>query len=116
MRECIVYTPEETPFCNALVAERFTDKLIGLLRHKELKPENGLLLSGCKQVHTIGMKFPIDVIFLSRDAEILYIEHGLAPGKISRYVTNAFWALELVAGTAKSRDLKIHDIITLDIQ
>lgn len=116
MRECIVYTPEETPFCRALVAERFTEKLVGLLRHKELKPPNGLLLCGCKQVHTFGMKFPIDVIFLSRDDEVLYIEHELTPGKISRYATNAYWALELAAGVAKSTNLKISDKIKLDIQ
>jgi uncharacterized membrane protein (UPF0127 family) len=39
----------------------------GLLGRESLGATEGLLLTPCKAVHTVGMRFPIDVIFIDRD-------------------------------------------------
>ena len=36
--------------------------------------DTGLWISPCKQVHTFGMKFPIDVAFVGHDGEILHTQ------------------------------------------
>jgi len=96
------------------IAESFSEKLVGLLRDKALDSQQGLLLSGCKQVHTFGMKFPIDVIFLSKEGQILHIENDLLKGKVSKNVKKAFYSLELKSGFAKEHNLMVHDQINFE--
>lgn len=113
MRECEIYDLNGIAICRAKVAERFKERLVGLLRHKELEPGRGLLLRGCSQVHTFGMRFTIDVVFISKDLNILEIERSLKPGRVSRYVKGAYWALELGSGAAEN--LRTNDAIVLNM-
>ena len=53
------------------MAASFLDRLQGLLGKAELSDQQGLLLTACGSVHTVGMCFPIDVIFLDADLRIL---------------------------------------------
>ncbi|HEY5557314.1 DUF192 domain-containing protein [Acetobacterium sp.] len=115
MKICRVLKNEVVLANQIRVADHFIQKLVGLLKDKGLNCEQGLLLSGCKQVHTIGMRFPIDVIFMSKEGEILHIENDMSSGKVSKYVKRAFYTLELKAGAAKEHNLLIHDHITFEI-
>ncbi|KNZ41687.1 hypothetical protein AKG39_10615 [Acetobacterium bakii] len=91
------------------IADHFFQRLVGLLKDKTLSPNQGLLLNRCRQVHTIGMKFPIDVIFLSEDGEVLLIQNDMRSGQISPTVKGAFWCLELMSGTVQKQGLALHD-------
>ncbi|MGH2980016.1 MAG: DUF192 domain-containing protein [Solirubrobacterales bacterium] len=53
------------PWLDAWVAEAFAARLTGLARVAGLPPGRGLLVPRCRSVHTVGMRFPIDVAFLS---------------------------------------------------
>ena len=55
----------------------------GLLKHKRLDPGQGLWIVPCEAVHTFGMTFPIDVLFLSRSKKILKIRPGMMRRKIA---------------------------------
>ena len=48
------------------IADTSAKRRTGLLKHKSLEPGDGLWIAPCEGVHTFGMKFPIDVVFLSR--------------------------------------------------
>ncbi|MGV8906493.1 MAG: DUF192 domain-containing protein [Acetobacterium sp.] len=96
------------------MAVSFFEKLVGLLRDKAIDSQQGLLICGCKQVHTMGMKFPIDVIFLSKEGEILHIENNLLNSSMSKYIKKAFYALELKSGFAKKHNLMVHDHILFE--
>lgn len=98
-------------FDDVKLADDFRTRLVGLLRTRSLNPQQGLLLEKCRQVHTFGMKFDIDVIFLSREGEILELEKNMRPGKISRYVKAAFWVLELESGALERYNLERHQQI-----
>lgn len=98
-------------FDDVRLADDFRTRLVGLLRTRSLNPQQGLLLEKCRQVHTFGMKFDIDVIFLSREGEILELEKNMRPGKISRYVKAAFWVLELESGALERYNLERHQKI-----
>lgn len=80
-------------------------RMKGLLGTTELKDGQGLLIPGCKQVHTYFMKYPIDVIFLDKRNTVLKIQ-TLAPWKFSRYVLKAKSVLEVPAGFVAKNSLQ----------
>jgi len=57
-----------------------------------------LVLRPCRQVHTIGMRFPIDVAFCARDGRVLRIV-TMREGRVSRIVWRARFAVEAAAGS-----------------
>lgn len=73
-------------------------RMKGLLGTEGIPRGRGVILSG-RQVHTIGMKYPIDAVYLSRDAEVLKVVR-LAPGKVGPLVPRARWVVELASGEA----------------
>jgi len=72
----------------------------GLIGSQEPEPDEGLLLRWCNQVHTFGMKYPIDVIFCDRRGVVLRVS-TLAPRRVSRFVPRARYCIELRAGRAR---------------
>ncbi|MGH2771279.1 MAG: DUF192 domain-containing protein, partial [Actinomycetota bacterium] len=63
-----------------------------------LEAGQGMLIR-TKQVHTIGMRFAIDSIYLSRRGAVLAVE-TLSPGKVGPFLFRARWVLETRAGEA----------------
>lgn len=55
----------------------------GLLRHTGLAPGEGLWIVPCEAVHTFGMNFAIDVVFLSRSRKVLKIRKNMAVRRIA---------------------------------
>jgi uncharacterized protein len=85
-------------------ADTFLTRLLGLLRRKRLAPEEALWLVPGKAVHTVGMKFPIDVIFIDRNKKVVAIVPSLPPNRATRVYVAAHSILELPTGTiVKSR-------------
>lgn len=71
----------------------------GLLGRVEVGRGRGFLLRA-KQIHTIGMVFPIDVIHINRKGEVVRLKTQ-QPGRIGRFVVAARWVLEMDAGEAE---------------
>jgi uncharacterized membrane protein (UPF0127 family) len=80
------------------IADTSAKRRTGLLKHKGLEPGEGLWISPCEGVHTFGMKFPIDVLFLSRKKKILKVRPAMVRGRIA-FKLRAHSVLELPAGT-----------------
>lgn len=53
------------------------ERMRGLLGRNELTDSEGLLIKPCSSIHTIGMSYPIDVIFITRDWIISKIVHNI---------------------------------------
>jgi uncharacterized membrane protein (UPF0127 family) len=83
----------------------------GLLGRSELHPEEGMYIAPCQWIHTFGMKFPIDVLFLAKNGRVMAIHHSLRPFRLSRPVLRAQGVLELAAGRAKATNTEIGDIV-----
>ena len=60
--------------------------------------DGALVLRPCRQVHTIGMRFAIDVAFCARDGRVLRVT-SMRPGRVSRIVWRARFAVEAAAGS-----------------
>ena len=80
------------------IAESSVQRRTGLLKHTSLEPGEGLWIVPCEGVHTFGMKFPIDVVFLSKKKKILKIRSNMVRSRISVSLL-AHSVLELPAGT-----------------
>ena len=87
-------------------ADTHWSRLFGLLGTKELPSGEGLWLKRSRQVHMIGMRYPIDVAFLDDELHILRTISALRPGKVSPRVAGATSVLELPAGTLAETGLK----------
>ncbi len=101
-----IKTSEGAMIANRCIhAQDALSRLVGLLNHKELKSGEAMLIEPCSQVHMFFMRFSIDVLFLSRDKEVVGIEENLKPWRWSSIYWKAKKALELPSGTRKTLNL-----------
>jgi uncharacterized membrane protein (UPF0127 family) len=85
----------------------------GLLGRDSLAPSEGMYLVPCQWIHMFGMRFPIDVAFLSSKGRVLYVHHALRPNRLSRPVLRAEGVLELAAGVLRATNTTVGDVIEL---
>lgn len=52
-------------------------RLLGLAWLREVPPGHALLIPDCRSVHTFGMRFPLDVVFLDSRGRALRVERGV---------------------------------------
>ena len=93
------------------VADRWWLRLRGLSGRRDLPVGEGLLLSPCRAVHMMGMKFPLDVAFLDAGNRVIARYERLSPGGRTRWHRRARAALELPAGTLKETGTMDGDLI-----
>ncbi len=84
----------------------------GLLGRDTLGEDEGLLIVPCSSIHMWGMKFALDVIFLTRENVVTDFVENIAPGKV--YVSKSHHgkarvALEMAAGTVAKSGLQRGD-------
>jgi uncharacterized membrane protein (UPF0127 family) len=66
------------------VATTRLSRLLGLaLLPRELAGA-GLLIPGCRSVHTFGMRFPLDLLFLDRQRRVIEIRRSVPAGRFFR--------------------------------
>ena len=82
------------------------ERLTGLLGTSSLDAGRALVIERTRQVHTFGMRYPIDVVFCDRSWRVLHVIRGMAPGRASRWVRGARYVVELPAG-AIPKDLSV---------
>jgi uncharacterized membrane protein (UPF0127 family) len=90
------------------VADTMLARMRGLLGRKHLPRGEGILLRPCPSVQTFFMRFPVDVVFLSRDGEVLKIVENLRPWR-SAGARRAHATLELAAGEAARVGIAVGD-------
>ena len=61
----------------------FIERLRGLLGSKQLASDEALLIAPCSSVHTFGMRFAIDVLFLDKQYFILKTVSSLKPWRFA---------------------------------
>ena len=93
------------------VANTYFRRLIGLLgkTRRWARPGRGLWINPSCGVHTIGMLFPIDLIFLDRNRQVLHLEEYVRPFRISRVNLKAASVLELPPHTIFRSGTQVGD-------
>ena len=82
------------------VADRFWARLIGLMLARPLPAGAGLVIVPCSSIHTQFMRFPIDVLYVNKQDEIVGIDRDLRPWRIGRFYKKVHYVVELPAGGA----------------
>lgn len=114
MNNTAIIKKSEQIIAEVNVADSFFKRLFGLLPSNELGSDSGLLIIPCKQVHTVHMKYAIDVIFLSKQNAVVHIEHDMKPNKMTKYYKEAKSVLEISSGVAKQKEIEIGDTLTIE--
>jgi len=83
----------------------------GLLNRSNLEPGEGLWIDPCEGVHSAGMKFPIDVVHISRSKKVTKIFSAMKPWRISVSLFSRS-VLELPAGTVARTGTRIGDLLS----
>ena len=81
-------------------ATRFFDRLRGLIWKRRLGRGEGLLLQPGGSVHTFGMRFAIDVLFLDQHYAVLDVCDNVAPNRMCLAPRGTRATLELRRGRA----------------
>ena len=117
VRSVCVYNKTRETFVatEAAVADDYFRRLIGLLGKTSnwAKLGRGIWIVPSRGVHSIGMLFPIDLVFLSKDKKVVHVEEHFRPFRVSRVSLKATSVLELPVHTIYRSGTRVGD--TLDI-
>ena len=96
----------------AQLAKTFFTRLKGLLGTKKLDKGKGIVIRPCSSIHTVGMKYAIDVIFLDNNDRIVKIIKDMPAGNFS-FCSDSSYVFELPAGTIEASGTVVGDKISL---
>ena len=81
------------------VARGAGERRRGLARIDDLDPRHALRLEPCRAVHTFGMRFALDLIWLARDGAVVRVDRAV-PARRHRLCLRAHSVVETRAGEA----------------
>lgn len=84
----------------------------GLLGRDRLDETSAMLLAPCTGVHTVGMRFAIDVIFVDRQGYAVKVVRDLKPWRIA-LASRAHAVIEMPAGSLRWGQVLIGDRLYL---
>lgn len=80
----------------------------GLLAHGSLPRSTALIIAPTNAIHTFFMKFPIDIVFVSKAGRILKIRSRVPAWRMTGSL-RAYAVLEMAAGSVDGSDMKVGD-------
>lgn len=83
----------------------------GLLGRPPLRAGEGMLINDCRLVHTLGMGYALDLVFLDRSGQVRKLVRGLSPLRMAGSLS-ASATLELAPHTLAGTNLKEGDRLT----
>jgi uncharacterized membrane protein (UPF0127 family) len=106
------------------LATKFFRKAKGLMFRKRLPEKSGMLFvfkeEGQPGFWMLGMRFPIDMIYLSSQMEVIEIKHNVKPWKANPKEWKVYfpseackYVLEVNAGFCKKHGIKKWDLVEL---
>ncbi len=93
------------------LADTFLSRLIGLLGKSSLDDGAGLLIQPSSGVHTLGMRFAIDVVALDKDLRVVKTWQRLAPWRATSVSLKIHSVLELAPGKIRQHNIEPGDQI-----
>jgi uncharacterized protein len=99
------------------VADSHWTRFRGLLglRPRDFRSGSGLWIVPCHGVHTLGMGFAIDVVYLDRVMTVIHVQHDLRPWRFAPVRAQAASVLELPCRTVVETRTAVGDKIEIRI-
>lgn len=91
------------------IAETSLSRVVGLLRDRSLEEGCGLLIYPSQAIHTVGMKFAIDVVFVNREWRVVGLKVNMVPFRVSKVHWKARCVVELPVGTIEQSATAVGD-------
>jgi uncharacterized protein len=100
------------------IANTHWTRLRGLLglRSNDFRNGSGLWIVPCHGVHTLGMGFPIDVVYLDDAMTVIHVQGDLRPWRFAPVRTQAASVLELPCRTAAETQTAVGDKIQITLE
>ncbi|ACC73464.1 DUF192 domain-containing protein [Paraburkholderia phymatum] len=92
------------------VANTPFERMRGLLGRAGLDTDRALWLEACNAVHTFGMRFPIDVVFIDRRGCVLSVHYNVARARML-VCWRARSTLEMRAHAAQAWCIEVGDML-----
>ena len=86
-------------------------RLRGLIGRSALGYGEGLIIPRSKSIHTFGMRFAIDILFLDRGGHVIHLFHSLPRGRFTPLVWKSAYVLELATGVLRETGTELGDWI-----
>ena len=86
-------------------------RMKGLLGVKGLSPGEGLWICPCNSIHSLGMAFEFDALFLNGGMRVVALYRCFRKNRLSRIYWNARGVLELPGGTIERTGTEVGDEI-----
>jgi uncharacterized membrane protein (UPF0127 family) len=93
------------------VAKDFLSRAKGLLGRKNLESGEAFVIPKCQAIHMFFMKFPIDVVFIDKNYQVIGLVRKIKPFRLSPLFLKAAFALELEAGVIEKTKIKKGDYL-----
>ncbi|MCK5241624.1 DUF192 domain-containing protein [bacterium] len=93
---------------NVVMAGRFWQRMRGWLGYSAPPLGHGLFLYPCQGVHTLGMRFALDAVYLDKQELVLRVL-TLKPWRVGPWVRGSYGVLELPAGTCAAAGCQAGD-------
>lgn len=114
---CIYNVTRQNVVCEKCqIADSLLTRMRGLSGRKSLGEDEGLLIVPCPSIHMFGMKFSLDVVFITRENVVTDIRQNIAPRQIYVAKDNAgkpHSALETPVGSVARCGVQIGDVLEI---
>ncbi len=94
-----------------LFADSFFQRLTGMLTRKFSPSLDAIIFRNCNAIHTFGMRFAIDVIFITDDNRITAVFPDVIPWRTRGTKGRKLTAIELPAGSIAKFSIKSGDFV-----
>ena len=100
------------------IADNPVTRTRGLLYHTHLEPGDGLWINPCSSIHSFGMKFVFDALFLDRDRKVIHVIQRMKPWEISYQFMPlcGIGVLEMPSGTIENTQTQKGDQMEFSVK
>ena len=90
------------------------ERAVGFLPRKSIAPEEGLWFERCGAVHTVGMRVPLDIVFLDDAKRVVKAVGGVQPHQLYVGAPGARTVAEFGPGFLSANPLRAGDKLELE--
>ena len=111
----VINKTKNTIICeNSGWADTLYTRAKGLLGRNSLAENEGLVITGCRSIHSFFMQFPICAIFIDKNNRVVKVLESFKVNRLSGYYFTANKVIELPPWKAKNTSTNVGDIIEFE--
>ena len=110
-----VYNPIRETFLSLAVvaADNTFARLKGLIGRLRLRSDEGVWIVPSRGIHTIGVFFPIDLVYLDEGCRVIHVEESFPAFRVAPWRTQSASVLQLPPHTIYSSQTQLGDQLVI---